>query len=59
MRALLALSAIALLLLAACSPDEGQVVVFGLLIAVLIFRPDGLLARPAVDRLPGAGGARW
>ncbi len=39
--------------------DYRELVVFALLVAVLIFRPDGLFARPRVERIPGVGGARW
>lgn len=39
--------------------DYREVVVFALLVAVLIFRPDGLLSRPMIERAPGPGGARW
>lgn len=35
-----------------------DVVVFGALIAALVFRPSGLLGRPQVERLPGPGQPR-
>ncbi|MCW5774129.1 MAG: branched-chain amino acid ABC transporter permease, partial [Rhodospirillaceae bacterium] len=38
--------------------DYRDVAVFVLLVAALIFRPDGLFARPVVDPVSGAGGAR-
>ncbi len=38
--------------------DYRDIAVFALLIAVLIFRPDGLFARPAGDASSGPGGAR-
>jgi branched-chain amino acid transport system permease protein len=38
--------------------DYRDVAVFVLLILALIFRPDGLFARPVVEPIAGAGGAR-
>lgn len=38
--------------------DYRDVAVFALLVVALIFRPDGLFARPVVDPVSGAGGAR-
>ena len=35
-----------------------DVVVFGILVATLVFRPDGLLGRPHADRVPGPGQPR-
>ena len=38
--------------------DYRDVAVFALLVLALIFRPDGLFARPVVEPVSGAGGAR-
>ncbi len=35
-----------------------DVVTFGILIAVLVLRPDGIMGRPALENVPGAGAAR-
>lgn len=35
-----------------------DVVVFGILVAALVFRPDGLLGRPHAERVPGPGQPR-
>ena len=35
--------------------DYTDIVVFSTLILVLVFRPNGLLARPVIERIPGPG----
>ena len=40
------------------SGDYRDVAVFVLLVLALIFRPDGIFARPVIDPVTGAGGAR-